>query len=415
MRHLSTIIVILLLAAAAAGVVWTVYQRQQQEAGGPERPGGALPVAVEVASIESGLMRDARTLTGTLQASSRFVVASKIGGRIQQLHVDLGDEITRDQVVAEIDDAELVQSVAQAAAELKVREASRDQASSVLELAARDHERVLALRERGIAPESRADETAAALASAEAALAVAQSQVAQAQATLELANIRLREATIVASWSGSAPAGVVSERHQDAGNTIQSGDPIVSVVVLDPLTVVVAVTERDYPLLSVGQAATLQTDALPGDSFTASVARIAPVFRESSRQARVELRVGNDNQRLKPGMFVRVMIVLREIQAEAIVPTAALAKRQGQDVIFLVNDDESTVRAVHVRVGVVEQGRVQVSPVNPTADLRGPVVVLGHHLLEDGSTIKIVEAGISEIEELSSEGSPPDDAAGAGP
>lgn len=404
-KHIGTFIVVIVLAAAAAGVAWTVYQRTQQEAAdGGDREGGALPVAVEVAPVESGPMRDARTLSGTLQASSRFVVSSKVGGRIREMLVDLGDPVGRDQVIAQVDDAEFVQAVAQTEAELRVREATRDQAASALDLAKREHERVLQLREKGIAPESRVDETAAALASAQAALAVAESQVAQANATLELAKIRLSYATITANWSGSATSGLVSERHQDAGNTIQAGDPIVNVVVLDPLTVVVSVTERDYPQLSVGQSATLRTDALPGETFDATVVRIAPVFRESSRQARVELRVDNEDQRLKPGMFVRVTIVLRELVAESIVPVSALARRQGESVIYLVNEPAgTTVREVRVRPGVIEAGRVQVTPVEEGVPIDGRVVVLGQHLLEDGATINIVEAGISEIEELSAE------------
>lgn len=403
-KHIGTFIVVLVLAAAAAGVAWTVYQRSLEEAGESGREGGALPVAVEVAPVESGSMRDARTLSGTLQASSRFVVSSKVGGRIREMLVDLGDPVGRDEVIAKVDDAEFVQAVAQADAELKVREATRDQAASALDLAKREHERVLQLREKGIAPESRVDETAAALASAQAALAVAESQVAQANATLELAKIRMGYATVRANWSGSAASGLVSERHQNAGNTIQAGDPIVNVVVLDPLTVVVSVTERDYPQLSVGQAATLRTDALPGETFEATVVRIAPVFRESSRQARVELRVENEDQRLKPGMFVRATIVLRELEAEAIVPVAALARRQGDSVIYLVNEPEATtVREVRIRPGVVEAGRMQVAPLDEGVSITGRVVVLGQHLLEDGATINIVEAGISEIEELSAE------------
>ncbi len=118
----------------------------------------------------------------------------------------------------------------------------------------------------------------------------------------------------------------------------------------------------------------------------------------------MELRVENEDQRLKPGMFVRVTIVLRELVAESIVPVSALARRQGESVIYLVNEPAgTTVREVRVRPGVIEAGRVQVTPVEEGVPIDGRVVVLGQHLLEDGATINIVEAGISEIEELSAE------------
>ncbi|NIR30343.1 MAG: HlyD family efflux transporter periplasmic adaptor subunit, partial [Gammaproteobacteria bacterium] len=70
-------------------------------------------------------------------------------------------------------------------------------------------------------------------------------------------------------------------------------------VELDPITAVFYVTERDYARLKPGQEAALSTDAYPGESFSGRIVRIAPVFRESTRQARVELRVANPDLRLK--------------------------------------------------------------------------------------------------------------------
>ncbi len=146
-------------------------------------------------------------------------------------------------MIAGLDDDEYVQAAAQAEAELAVRQAARDQAASTLELAEREHQRAQALRERGIASESQLDEIEATLKRSRAALAFADAQVKQAEASLELARIRLGYTLVRASWSGPEQTALVSERFQDPGNTVQPGDAIVSVVVLDPLVAVVSVTE----------------------------------------------------------------------------------------------------------------------------------------------------------------------------
>ena len=58
---------------------------------------------------------------------------------------------------------------------------------------------------------------------------------------------------------------------------------------LDPITGVMSVTEKDYVRMRTGQIGTLITDAYPGETFEGRIDRIAPVFREATRQARVEL------------------------------------------------------------------------------------------------------------------------------
>lgn len=382
----------MVLGGVGAGVAWQVYVRDKLGAVGAGGPGERAAVAVEVAPVESGVVRDTRILSGTLEASTRFVVAPKVGGLIEQIMVDLGDVIRRDQVVAEIDDAEFVQAVAQAEAELAVRKAEAAQAASAFELARREYDRAVELGQRSMVSPAELDERTATYESAKAATNLAEAQVNQAEASLELAKIRLRYTTVQASWTGGPDEGIVGERFQDAGNTVQQGNPIVSVVALDPLTAVVSVTERDYTRLTVGQRAVLRADAMPDRAFEAEVVRISPVFREASRQARVELRVDNAEQRLKPGMFARVSIVLQEEHADAIVPLAALTRRGGGDVVFVLDADGQRVHQRPVRVGIVEGERVQVLG----EGIRGRVVVLGQQLLEEGAPVIVSEGHIGQ-------------------
>lgn len=397
-QHIGAIVMLGLMAAVAAVVGWQVMVRTAGK-GGPPGSEKVAAVAVEVGPVTSGEIRDVRVLSGTLEASTQFVVAPKVGGLLKAVLVDLGDRIERDQIVARIDDAEFVQQVEQAQAELAVRKAGREQAASALELARREHERALELKQNAMASEAELDVKAAAFESAQAALALADAQVKQAEAALALARISLGHTEVRADWTGGPDLATVGERLSDAGNTVQSGSPILSIVSLDPLTAVVFVTERDYVSLSIGQRATLHIDALPDRTFDAEVSRIAPVFRETSRQARVELRVHNSDELLKPGMFARVTLVLRVEQAETIVPLAALARRDNGQVVFALTADRHHVRKVPVRVGITENQRVQVTPKAANDDAQSAarelagheVVTLGQQLLEDGAPVLVSE------------------------
>ena len=380
----GTMMMLTFLASVAALVGWQVTQRS----GGSAMAGLASKssaVAVEVAPVSSGMVRDVRMLSGTLEASGRFSVAARVDGLITEMSVDLGDKVTRGQIVAKIDSSEYRQAVAQAEAELAVRNAARTKSVAALKLAESDYRRTADLHTRGMASDTEMDEQSAAFESAEADVLLAKAQVEQAEATLELSRIRLGYTQVRAEWEGAFDEAVVSERFQDAGNTIEANMPVVSVVSLNPLTAVVHITERDYTRLTEGQIATLKTDAVPGRTFDATIVRIAPVFRESSRQARVELSVDNSEFVLKPGMFVRASIVLSEEFAETIVPYDAITRRNDQQFVFALNEAEDAVRMIPIEAGIVEDRRVQLLG----EPLTGRVVVLGQQLLKDGTSVHV--------------------------
>lgn len=370
---------------AVAVVVWFAGVRSGDEGDGRGRGGGGGPAPVQVAAVERGPIALRRTFSGTLEASARFVVAPKVGGRLLRLAVDLADPVRRGQVVAELDGAELEQDVARARAELAVARANLAEARSGLEIADRALKRARTLRERGVASEMQLDAAIAEQLAGRAAVEVARARLERAEAELEAARIRLGYTTVAALWAGGSDERVVAERFVDEGDMVAANAPLLSIVELDPITAVIHATERDYARLRPGQRVELTTDAHPGEVFAGEVARIAPVFDTASRQARVEVTVPNPGHRLKPGMFVRARAVLERVDEATIVPVAALVTRDGRRAVFVVSPDGATVSLRPVEVGIRDEGRVQV-----TGDgIEGRVVVLGQQLLGDGSAIAI--------------------------
>jgi multidrug efflux pump subunit AcrA (membrane-fusion protein) len=129
------------------------------------------------------------------------------------------------------------------------------------------------------------------------------------------------------------------------------------------------------------------TDALPGKSFKGTIVRLAPLLKETSRQARVEIEIPNLWEILKPGMFVRVQILFAEHEDVTVIPLTSLARRDGEQGVFLVDPVEKVAHFTPVQLGIagVESAEV-ISP-----PLTGLVVTLGHHLLEDGSAVILPE------------------------
>jgi len=326
-----------------------------------------------------------QTFSGTLESPSKLIVAPKISGRIVKLNVDLGDPVTRGQVVVSLDNDEYIQAVNLAKADLEVAKANKVEAGSALEIAARKLKRMEQLRQRNVASDAEFDAAKAEHLGKLAQLDVSKAQLAKAEASLETARIRLGYTRVTASWANGSAQRVVGDRYVDEGETVSANDPLISVVQLNPIVAVIFVTEKDYVHLKPGQPAWLTTDAFPKEQFEARIYRISPVFRQNTRQAKVELRVENPAHRLKPGMFIRATVVLRRVENATIVPEQALTKRNDRDGVFVVALDGRSVIWRQVSVGIREGGRVQVEG----QGVSGRVVTLGQQLVDDGSRIII--------------------------
>jgi len=383
----KSLFLILFLCAAGILLAWGIHQRLEATKQGPGARAGKQPVPVQVAAVEQEAIELLRTFTGTLEARAEFLVAPKVGGRVEQLNLELADAVTRGQVVAVLDDAEYVQEVARAQADLEVALASNAEASSLLTIAERELKRNDELRGRGVSSESQRDVAKAEQLAKEAQVNVTKARIASAEADLGAARIRLSYTQVTADWRGGQERRVVAERYVDEGETVAANAPLLRIVELDPLTAVFYVTERDYAHLRPGLAGTLSTDAFAGEVFSGEIERVAPVFRESTRQARVEMRVANPELRLKPGMFARATVMLDRVEQAVIVPEQALTTRDGRDGVFLVDADRSSAIWREVKPGIRQGGRVQLSGIEPG----GQVVTLGQQQLNDGSPIRVVD------------------------
>jgi RND family efflux transporter MFP subunit len=383
-------IVFVSLALAAALLGWQVFERLSDNATAVAQKNkeAVKPVPVEVATIEYGRIEWQRAFSGTLQAFSEIVVAPKVSGRIEQLAVDLADMVQRGQVVAKLDNDEFVQALRQAQADLAVAKANLAEAQSLLQIAERELQRIDQLRARGVTSESQRDTAKAEQLAKQAHVEVTRAQATRAEAALETARIRLGYSQVTANWRGGSEQRVVAERFVDEGETVNANAPLLRIVELNPIKVVIHVTERDYALLQPRQSAALMTDAYAEQVFEGHITRIAPVFRESTRQAQVELQVDNPELKLKPGMFVRVQVVLGQAEQASIAPEQALVKRDGEYGVFMVAADGATVHWRPVRLGIRQGARVQIIG----AELSGRVVTLGQQLLDDGSAIRIATA-----------------------
>jgi multidrug efflux pump subunit AcrA (membrane-fusion protein) len=410
-------LLVLLVLAIIAMAGWQLYSRIVETDVKQKSGRAAVAVAVETRPIYKDSIRDLGVFTGSLEPKSRFDVAPKVAGWLKELLVDVGDTVERNQVIAVLDDEEFAQEVEQARAELQVAKANAANYASDLDIAKREYERAKQLREKQIASASELDVSEASFNASQTRYKVSLAQVTQKEAALKTALVRLSYTKVQAFWEegdqprvvgvqrvedvsrveGVPPSNrgqdardtntprVVGERFVDVGELLSVNQPIVSILENNPLTAVVYVIERDYPKVTIGQQAIVTTDAYPGKTFAGSITRIAPLLKESSRQARLEVEVPNPDLTLKPGMFVRARVEFARHENATLIPLAALVKRDNKDGVFIADTKNLKARFVPVTTGIINGEIVEITE----PQISGLVITMGNHLLEDGSDIML--------------------------
>ena len=374
-----------------------------QQAWGPGM-GQDQTVAVETADISVQSIKEVREFTGTVYPIYKYIIAPKTSGRVIQITKRIGDWVNKGEIIARLDDAEYQQDMIEARANLKIAKASLTESESQFELTRQELERVRSLQEKGISSSSELDTASTNFEAQKSRLELSKAQVEQSEASLKTAEIRLGYTVLTAT-----EPGYIGERYVDEGNLLSTNSPLASVVGIDSVIVQATIIEKDYGRIKVGQPAEITVDAFPETTFTGTVARIAPVLEEASRVAKVEVEAKNSERLLKPGMFARIMVVLQEKAQAQVVPNEAIVKTGGKEAIFVVETDAATGRKIarryYVEAGISTKTETEI--ISP--EIKGPVVVLGQHLLQDGGNVTLsMESDDSTSVKPAGESSEPD-------
>jgi len=381
-------IIILILFILLVFFGWRIISlfTNTQQAWGPGLWRGQT-VAVEVSDASIKQIKEVREFTGTVYPIYQYIISPKVSGRVIEITKRIGDWVNKGEIIALLDDAEYQQSVLEAQANLRISKASLTESESQFELARQELERVRSLQEKGISSSSELDSASTSYEAQKSRLELARAQVQQREAALKSAEIRMDYTVLYAT-----EPGFIGERYVDEGSLLSPNSPLVLVVGIDSVIVQATIIEKDYGRIKVGQSAEIEVDAFPETTFTGKVARIAPVLEEASRVAKMEVEVENKDHILKPGMFAIARVVLQERESAQVIPIEAMIKNNGTDGIFIVEKDAASgmdiARFYPVETGISTEMEIEI--ISP--EIKGPVVILGQHLLRDGGNVTLTAA-----------------------
>jgi len=290
--------------------------REVKEAPAPTAKESA-PVQVKTVSAESRPMPRFITLTGTLAADRESKVAADVTGKVLEVLVDRGSLVKAGGVLAVLDkrSANIVSKEAEANVAL---------ARSNADLARTNCDRAGELLKSGALGQAEFDRTMS-------TCDTSRSSLAAAEARREAALKSLGDAVIKAPFTG-----IVSERTIDVGEYVQPQTQVANLLAIDPLRLRISVPERNVSAITQGMEIQLQVSAFPDEWFKGSIKYVGAALREQTRDLLVEATVPNPQQKLRPGMFAVVRVILPKAPA-TVVPEASV-RMDGQLARLFVAD-----------------------------------------------------------------------------
>lgn len=395
------------------------------------------PAPVQVAAVTQDTVRRTVTADGTLFPVEQWNVMPKVTAPVQRFLVNRGDSVRKDQLLAVLENRDLVataaankgqvdqaqanlqntelatipESVVKAQTDVQSDQEQFDAARKVLE------SRQQLLKEGALARKL-VDDAAVLFAQAKAQLLTAQehlrtlqsvgkqAQINTARAQLESAQAQFRsaEAQVAYSEVRSPGAGIVSDRPLYPGDVAAAGTPLMVVMDVSRVDARLNVPHTDAVGVKVGQPATIKvTDTsleIPG-----KVTVVSPATDPNSATVQVWVRADNPNRQLKPGAPVHVTIETEVIKNAMLVPQTAILPGETGGTAVLVVDAQSVAHRRAVELGVRQGDKVQVlTGVLPRED----VVVVGGMGVDDKAKVKVVDAHAPEAEEDQPEAATPD-------
>ena len=182
--------------------------------------------------------------------------------------------------------------------------------------------------------------------------------------------------------------GIVGSVYLDRGTSVSPQIAVAKIVDMDVVKIRINVTERDLPKVKEGQLAKVRVDAYPDEIFKGFVERISPVVDIGSRTAVAEVEIANPDYKLKPGMFGRVSIVVRERKSVLFILRDSVVRGDGGKLSYVFAIEGNGVSKRKVDLGLKEDLRFEVTDGLKEGEL---VVVTGEEYLKDGSIVEIVD------------------------
>ena len=324
-------------------------------AGSPSE-GDSTAVPIVARDVAPSTRAWSTTASGIVQAKTTVDVTFQVPGKVVMVGPDEGQTVRAGQVIAAVDPTDYRLTLEQAAAQA--------------DRAAHDRDRNKPLLDAGsIAP---------------ADMDHLENGARQTAAAADLARKKLADTQLASPISG-----IIARRAIEVGGTAAAGQPVFTIVDLDPVRVRIGVPEGDVGHVKVGAPASVRIPALDA-RFTGRVSLIGVSADPTTRSYTVEITVPNPSHALRAGMVAEATISTNQMVSALLVPATAVLRNGGVDgstIVYTVDQGGSRVHARRVTTGAARGDSLEITSGLTSGDV---IVVAGQHRLREGAPVQMM-------------------------
>lgn len=292
-------VVLLVVLALAAAKGFSVYQEIQMFSA----PQPAISVSAATAVEQP--WQERLPAIGTLKAIQGVDLTVEVGGTVREVLFRSGEQVSLSQPLIQMDS--------------EVEQASLATAQAELGLARVEFERGRSLVNRQSISKSEFDRLSASLQKANASVAQLQAQLAKKR--------------ILAPF-----AGTIGIRQVDVGDYLSSGTIIATLQDLSKLHVDFFLPEQAVPKLTLGARVQLSVVAYPGEQFDGEITAINPKVEDATRNVQVRAMLANPGNKLLPGMFANLQVLLPQTPPQVVVPETAITYTLYGNSVYVISE-----------------------------------------------------------------------------
>jgi RND family efflux transporter MFP subunit len=369
------------VAALMVGALFLNGCKREQRAAAEE---GGRPVTTvgpeTIAVADSTVLQTGPVLSGSLTPAREARVRAEIAGTVLETFVEPGQRVKRGTLLARIDDRAVRDGYLSAKSSVRSAEQS-------LQLARRNAERSERLAQAGAVAEREREASASAAANAEAALADARARLATAAKELAYTQVR-------------APIeGVVSERQATAGDVVQTGNALFTIVDPRSLELAGTVPAEAVAQLKPGAPVEFTVAGYPGRTFSGTLDRVNPTADPATRQVRVYATLPNADQGLVAGLFAEGRVGT-DRRKTLLVPASAVDQRGVTSTVMVLRDGKAEPQGVELGVREASTDRVEVRAGLQSGDT---VLIGAATAIVPGTAVRVVGEAVSDTSAVSGE------------
>ena len=307
-----------------------------------------MPVAtVTSAPVKEEDWAPMLSAVGAVSAVQGAMVSTELAGTVSEIMFQNGGVAKKGDVILKLDASQ--------------EEALLRSAEAEAELARTDLERTRGLASQNVVSKAELD--------------AAESKFRRLTAVVDQMRSNIRKKTIVAPFDGE-----LGIRQVNVGQMINAGQQVVLLQSLDPVYVDFALPQQHLQNLSTGLEARVRTDALPGREFIGKLTAINSAVDTATRNVTLQATLENPDHALRPGMFIKIDIVLPEKHKSLVIPGSAISYAPYGDSVFVIEkqkDNKTGKESQVLRQQFVRVGEARGDFVSITTGLKAGETVVG--------------------------------------